>query len=256
MNRVLVEQQGRVLHLINNAPEKRNALDYDYYDGIIAALEAAGDDVGAVVLSGSGGFFCAGGDLRGLKARSEKDFAGRREGVDRLHRLIRAIRACPMPVIAAVDGGAAGAGASLAAACDLIVAAEDAYVMLAYVKIGLTPDGGATWFYGRGLPPQLAAEMAITGGKMAAARLHQAGFINRIAPVAVDAALAWAAEIATGPAASMAGIKRLLAEAHSNTLEDQLDAEAVNIGHALGGAEGKEGINAFLEKRKAKYHQE
>ena len=76
MTRVLVEQSGRVLHLINNAPEKRNALDYDYYDGILAALDAAGDDVGAVVLSGANHFFCAGGDLKGLKKRSEQDFAG------------------------------------------------------------------------------------------------------------------------------------------------------------------------------------
>ena len=153
-----------------------------------------------------------------------------------------------------MDGGAAGAGASLAAACDLIVAAEDAYVMLAYVKIGLTPDGGATWTFGRGLPQQLAAEMALTGGKLPAARLHQAGFINRLAPVAVDAALDWAAEIAAGPTGSMAGIKRLLGEAQTNSLEDQFEAEALSIGDALGGAEGKEGINAFLEKRKAKYH--
>ncbi|MGB0410098.1 MAG: oxepin-CoA hydrolase, alternative type [Pikeienuella sp.] len=254
MTRVLTERHGRVLHLINNAPDKRNALDFDYYDAVIAALDAAGDDIGAVVLSGAGHFFCAGGDLKGLKARSEKDFAGRREGVDRLHGLIRAIRACPKPVIAAVDGGAAGAGASLAAACDLIVAAEDAYVILAYVKIGLTPDGGATWFYGRGLPPQLTAEMAITGGKMPAARLYQAGFINRIAPVAVDAALEWAAEIANGAPHSMAAIKGLLGQAQTNSLEEQLEAEAQGIGTALGGAEGKEGINAFLEKRKANFH--
>lgn len=254
MTRVLTERHGRVLHLVNNAPEKRNALDYDYYDGVIAALDAAGDDVGAVVLSGANRFFCAGGDLKGLKKRSELDFAGRRSGVDRLHGMIRAVRAFPKPVIAAVDGGAAGAGASLAAACDLIVAAEDAYVMLAYVKIGLTPDGGATWTFGRGLPTQLAAEMALTGGKLSAARLHQAGFVNRLAPVAVDAALDWAAEIAAGPAASMAGIKRLLSEAQTNTLEEQFEAEALSIGEALGGAEGKEGINAFLEKRKAKFH--
>lgn len=254
MTRVLVEQQGRVLHLINNAPEKRNALDYDYYDSILAALDAAGDDVGVVVLSGANHFFCAGGDLKGLKKRSEQDFAGRRFGVDRLHGMIRAIRAFPKPVIAAVDGGAAGAGASLAAACDLIVAAEDAYVMLAYVKIGLTPDGGATWTFGRGLPAQLAAEMALTGGKLPAARLHQAGFINRLAPVAVDAALEWAAEIAKGPSGSMAAIKKLLSEAQTNSLDEQFEAEALNIGAALGGDEGKEGINAFLEKRKAQFH--
>lgn len=255
MTRVLTRREGRVLHLVNNAPEQRNAFGMDFYDGMIPAIEGAGadDGVGAVVISGAGGFFCAGGDVKRLAEAHRHDFAERRAGVDRLHEMIRAIRACPRPVIAAVEGGAAGAGASLAAACDLIVAGRDAYFMLAYVKIGITPDGGATWSFARALPRQFAAEMALTGGRVTAERLHGLGMVNRLAEDAVAEAMAWAAELAEGPAASMAAIKALIVAAEEAGLEAQLEAEAVGIATALGGPEGIEGAKAFLEKRKAKF---
>lgn len=256
MSRVLIERAGRVLHLINNAPHQRNAFGMDFYDAMIPALEEAASDegVGAVVVSGTGGFFCAGGDVKRLAVAHQHDFATRREGVDRLHVMMRAIRACPKPVIAAVEGGAAGAGASLAAACDLIVAGRGAYFMLAYVKIGITPDGGATWSFARALPRQFATEMALTGGRIPAERLYELGVVNRLSDAPVDDGLAWAAELAEGPAASMAAIKRLIGDAEEAAFEAQLEAEAMSIATALGGSEGIEGANAFLEKRKAKFH--
>ncbi|MGB0506134.1 MAG: oxepin-CoA hydrolase, alternative type [Pikeienuella sp.] len=250
MSRLIVEQIGRVLHLINNDPGARNAMSIELYDLMIEAIEGVSDDVGAVVVSGAGGFFCAGGDVRRLAVAHKLPFDERRQGVDRLHDLIRAVRACPKPVIAAVEGGAAGAGASLAAACDLIVAAPDAYFMLAYVKIGLTPDGAATWSFARALPRQLATEMALTGGKMPASRLHEAGMVNRLADDTVPDALAWAAKLASGPSDSMASIKSLIGEAEERSLEDQLEAEATSIATAMANDEGKEGAMAFLEKRK------
>ncbi|MFV0473574.1 MAG: oxepin-CoA hydrolase, alternative type [Pikeienuella sp.] len=255
MSRILTRQEGRVLHVVNNLPEQRNALGHDVYDGLFAALDAAArPDIGAVVLSGAGGFFCAGGDVRRLAVAHKVDYAERRVGVDQLNRLIHAMRACPRPIIAAVEGGAAGAGASLAAACDLIVAGADAYFMLAYVKIGVTPDGGATWTFARDLPRQFATEMALTGGRVPAARLHQLGMVNRLADDPVAEALAWAAELARGPAEAMAGIKRLISAAEETTLADQLEAEADSIARALGAPEGIEGANAFLEKRRANFH--
>lgn len=254
MSRVLSHREGRVLHLVNNAPEKRNAFGMDFYEGMIPAIEsAAAADVGAVVISGADGFFCAGGDVKRLAVAHELPPAERREGVDRLNELILAIRACPRPVIAAVEGGAAGAGASLAAACDLIVAEPTAYFMLAYVKIGITPDGGATSFFTRALPRHFAAEMALTGGRVPAARLHQLGLINRIEGEPVPAALAWAAELAEGPAGAMASIKRLISDAEDASLEAQLEAEAAGIAEALGAPEGIEGAAAFVEKRKADF---
>lgn len=255
MSRVLVHREGRVLHLVNNAPEQRNAFGMDFYDEMIPAIESAGaDDIGAVVISGAGGFFCAGGDVKRLAVAHQLPFEERRKGVDRLHALIGAIRACPRPVIAAVEGGAAGAGASLAAASDLIVAAPGAYFMLAYVKIGITPDGGATWSFARALPRQFVTEMALTGGRVGAERMHQLGVVNRLSEAPVADALSWAAEIAAGPSASIAAIKGLIGAAEQDSFDAQLEAEAVGIATALGGPEGIEGAGAFLEKRKADFH--
>lgn len=252
MTRVLIKREGRVLHLVNNAPEQRNAFGMDFYDAMIPAIESASaEDVGAVVISGAGGFFCAGGDVKRLAVAHKEPFEERRKGVDRLHEMMRAIRACPRPIIAAVEGGAAGAGASLAAACDLIVAGRDAYFMLAYVKIGITPDGGATWSFARALPRQFATEMALTGGRVPAERLHQLGMVNRLSDDPLADAMAWAAELAEGPAASMASIKKLVGAAEEAAFEAQLEAEALSIAEALGGDEGKEGASAFLQKRKA-----
>jgi enoyl-CoA hydratase/carnithine racemase len=252
--KLILERRGRVLVATNNDPATRNALSWDFYDGFRKAVEAASadDGIGAIVLTGAGGFFCSGGNVKGLKERSTGDLAARRSAVDKLHAMILAMRACPKPIVAAVEGGAAGAGASLAAACDLVVAARDAYVSVAYIKIGLTPDGGATAFLSAALPRQLVSEMVFTGDRIPAERLHGLGMINRLtAPgEALQTALDLAARLADGPAAALAEAKRLIGAARSNPLEQQLDLEADGIARAMGGPEGVEGITAFLEKRK------
>ena len=252
--RLGLERHGRVLMAMNNDPKTRNALSWDFYDGFRQAVEEAGRDpgIGAIVLTGAGGFFCSGGNVNGLKERSEADYETRRSSVNRLHEMILAMRACPKPIIAAVDGGAAGAGASIMAACDLIVAARDAYVSVAYVRIGLTPDGGATAFFGAALPRQLVSEMVFTGDRVPVERLHACGMINRLAEPngALDAAVAWAAEIAAQPSQAIANGKRLIESARMNTLPVQLEAEADGIAEAMGGPEGREGIGAFLAKRR------
>ena len=256
MSRVLIERHGRVTHLINNAPLQRNAFGPDFYDAMIPALtDAAADEgVGAVVISGAEGFFCAGGNVRRLATLKDKTFEERRAGPDRLHEMMRLIRDCPKPVIAAVEGGAAGAGASLAAMCDLIVAEPGAYFMLAYVKIGVVPDGGATWSFAQALPRQLVTEMALTGGRVPATRMHELGFVNRLSETALADALAWAAELAEGPSGAMAAIKGLVRDAEEVSLEDQFEAEAAGIANALASPDGVEGTTAFVEKRKPKFH--
>lgn len=252
--RILLQRHGRVLKAVNNDPKTRNALGWDFYDGFRQAVERAGADpeIGAIVLTGAGGFFCSGGNINGLKERAGADHATRRRSVDKLHDMILAMRACPKPIIAAVDGGAAGAGASIMAACDLIVAARDAYVSVAYIRIGLTPDGGATAFFGAALPRQLVSEMVFTGDRIPAERLHAAGMVNRLAEpgAALDLAMEWAAEIAEQPSRALANGKRLIETARVNSLEAQLDAEADGIAGALAGPEGREGIDAFLAKRR------
>lgn len=252
--RVVVERHGRVLKAINNDPKTLNALGPAFYDGFRAVIEEAGRDpgIGAIVLTGAGGFFCSGGNINGLKERAAADYEARRSSVDRLHAMILAMRACPKPIIAAVDGGAAGAGASIMAACDLIVAARDAYASVAYIRIGLTPDGGATAFFGAALPRQLVSEMVFTGDRIPAARLHECGLVNRLAEPggALAAAMEWAAEIAARPSAALANGKRLIESARTNSLEAQLEAEGDAVARAIGGPEGREGIEAFLAKRR------
>jgi enoyl-CoA hydratase/carnithine racemase len=254
MEKLILERKGRVLVAINNDPATLNSLSWDFYDGFREAVEAASTEpeIGAIVVTGAQGFFCSGGNVNGLQERSQADYLTRRSSVDKLHSMILAMRACPKPIIAAVDGGAAGAGASLAAACDLVVAARDAYFSVAYVKIGLTPDGGATAFLGTALPRQLMAEMVFTGDRIPVERLYTLGMINRLTEPgqSLAVALEMAGRLADGPAAAMAVGKRLIDQARFNTLKDQLNHEADGIATALGGAEGREGISAFLEKRK------
>lgn len=255
--KLILERRGRALVATNNDPATRNALSWDFYDGFRETVEAAGADegIGAIVLTGAEGFFCSGGNVHGLKQRSQADFATRRSSVDKLHRMILAMRACPKPIIAAVEGGAAGAGASLAAACDMVIAAKDAYMSVAYIKIGLTPDGGATAFLGSALPRQLLSEMVFTGDRIPVERLYQCGLINRLTEPggALDEAIALAERLANGPAQALGVAKRLIDSARLNDLKSQLDLEAEGIATALGGAEGQEGIDAFLAKRKPNF---
>ncbi|MEM7745680.1 MAG: enoyl-CoA hydratase family protein [Pseudomonadota bacterium] len=252
-DRILVERHGRVLKVVNNDPKTKNALSWDFYDGFRKVVEEASADsgVGVIVLTGAGGFFCSGGNINGLKERSQADYDTRRSSVDKLHDMIHAMRNCPKPIVAAVDGGAAGAGASIMAACDLIVGARDAYASVAYIKIGMTPDGGSTAFLGTALPRQTISEMVFTGDRIPLERLHQLGVVNRLTDPggALDAAMDWAAQIAEMPTRALAKGKALINSARLADLKEQLDAEADGIAEALGGVEGAEGINAFLEKR-------
>ena len=256
-DKLSLERRGPVLVATINDPATRNSLGWDFYEPFCKAVEDATHDaeIRAIVLTGAGAFFSSGGNVNSLKERSEADYSARRSGVDRLHAMILAMRNCPKPIVAAVEGGAAGAGASVAMACDMIVAAKGAYLSVAYVRIGLTPDGGATAFLGAALPRQLVAEMVMTGDRIPVERLHALGLINRVVEpsAAVEAALDLANRLAEGPARAIGNAKRLIDRAQSNTLEDQLEAEAEAIAGALGGPEGQEGITAFMERRKANF---
>ncbi|MEO0821423.1 MAG: enoyl-CoA hydratase family protein [Pseudomonadota bacterium] len=247
---------GPVLTVTNRDPATRNAISWDFYEGFREICETApADGTRAIVLTGAAGFFCSGGNVSGLKARSEADLPTRRASVEKLHAMIRAMRACPCPIIAAVEGGAAGAGASLALAADLMVAARGAYLSIAYVRIGLTPDGGATALLARALPRALASEMVMTGDRIGMERLHALGLVNRLTDPgdALREAEEWAAMLAAGPPSALARGKALLRASYGDGFDAQLDREAEAIAKALGGAEAREGIAAFLEKRKARW---
>ncbi|WP_315128715.1 oxepin-CoA hydrolase, alternative type [Comamonas antarctica] len=256
---LLSRREGAVLVLSNNNPAARNALSPAFYQALTQALADASSDstVGAIVLTGEGGHFCAGGDLRQLVKRRELSLPERREKIEGLHDLIRAVRACPKPVIAAVEGAAAGAGVSLALACDMVVAARNAVFSVAYVKIGLTPDGGATALLAQFLSRQVLTELCLTGERISGERLHALGAVNRLAEsgAALAEAIALAQQLATGPDVAMAHIKALCHAAYDNTLEQQLDAEREFMVQAQASEESREGMAAFLEKRSPDYTQ-
>ncbi|SDM72958.1 Enoyl-CoA hydratase/carnithine racemase [Oryzisolibacter propanilivorax] len=254
---LIQRRDGAVLVLSNHNPQARNALTPAFYQGLTEALHAAAEDasIGAIVLTGEGGHFCSGGDLRQIATRRELPIAARRRRLEGLHNLVRALRDCPKPVIVAVEGAATGAGLSLALAGDLLVAARNAVFSVAYVKVGLTPDGGATALLGQVLPRQLLTELCLTGQPLSGERMHQLGVANRLAEPgqALEQALELARQIARGPELAMARIKHLCRAAPENTLEQQLELEALYMPLSQDTEESREGIAAFLDKRPADF---
>ncbi len=250
-------RRDATLILTLSNPGARNALHPDMYAAAIETLTTAerDDTVRVVVLTGADNFFCAGGNLNRLLENRALDKSVQADSIDQLHGWIEALRACPKPVIAAVEGAAAGAGFSLALACDLIVAGASAKFVMAYVKVGLTPDGGGSWFLSRALPRQLASEILIEGKPVLAPRLQALGLVNRVVPdgTVLDAALAWADELAQLSPHAMEGIKGLVADADGNSLAQHFEAEKRSFVESLHHRDGQEGISAFLEKRKPNY---
>lgn len=250
-------RRDNTLILTISNPGARNALHPDMYAAAIETLTTAerDDSVRAVVLTGAAGFFCSGGNLNRLLENRSKDPSVQARSIDQLNGWIEAIRDCPKPVIAAVEGVAAGAGFSLALACDLIVSGASTRFVMAYVKVGLTPDGGGSWFITRALPRQLAAEILMGGQPLEARRLHELGLVNRLAAdgTALDSALAWADEFAQMSPNALERIKSLTHEAQVNGLAAHVEAEKRHFVESLHHRDGLEGISAFLEKRKPQY---
>ena len=253
MRRARLDDRGDRLVVVNMNAARRGALSPDLYQTIIRAVEqAAQPRIRAVILASEGGYFCAGGDLNVLIDRRRMTEDERRNQIEKLHDCTRAIRACPVPVIAAVEGGAAGAGLSLALACDLIVAAEDAKFTAAYVKAGLVPDGGLTAALARSLPRPLAMEMCLLGRPVEAARMAALGAVNLLVEKAGAEAAAHelADALAQGPREAQGRIRALVASAYDSAEAEQLGRERDAMARAIGGEEAAEGIAAFLEKRK------
>ena len=255
--RLLSQRQGRVLLLTISNPSLRNAMSPDLYPAAVAAFREASADagIGAIVLAGEGEHFCGGGNLNRLLAQRDLPPETQARHLDALHDWVVAMRQCPKPVIAAVEGAAAGGGFSVCLGCDLIVAAEDAKFVMSYVKIGLSPDGGGSAALAYALAPQSALEILLDGSTVTAARLHALGVVNRVVASgkAVEESLAWAKRLADGPAASQARIKRLVYAARDHEHREHLDAERDAFLESLYGPECGEGIAAFLEKRKARF---
>lgn len=257
MTAVRTELSGRVLLVTLDDPATRNAIGPDVNPLVTAAMERAASDaaVRAVVLTGAGGYFSSGGNVDALKRTLAMSPAERTGVTDRLAAMIESVRGCPKPVVAAVEGGAAGIGFALVLACDLVVAAEDARFVAAQVRVGLTPDGGLSRFLLDAMPHQLAAAICLAGRAVDAARLVDFGLVtDLVAPdEALPSALALAKMLSEGPPRAVGRIKSLLLEARQGTLRDSLEREAATINAARADPEAAEGLAAFLEKRKARF---
>ena len=249
--------EGRTMVLTISNPEHRNALGPEMYAAGVEALNFAetNADVRCVVLTGEGSTFCAGGNLQRLQANRQKPPEVQAQSIEGLHNWVEAIRTFPKPVIAAVEGPAAGAGFSLALACDLIVAARNAVFVMAYSSVALSPDGGGSWSLAHALPRQLVNELLMAGERIGAQRLHELGVVNRLcdAGQALGTALAWADQLGQRAPNVMTSIKELVSDAGANDLPTHLAAErdhfVKNLHHPNGGI----GIAAFLNKQVPKY---
>ena len=256
---VKYELQENVATVTMNRPEALNALSLSLSKDLLAAIEKAiADQARAVILTGEGRAFCSGGDLREMQTMWQKE--GRieaflEEPLKALHDVILLIRETPIPFIAAVQGVCAGAGTNFALACDLVLAAENATFNEAFVRIGLSPDCGGSFFLPRAVGEKLAAEMFMTGGTIDASRAAQIGMINRVvSPESLmPETLAMAKKLAQAPTGSIGRIKQMLNASFSNDLSQQLDLEHKLQIESGKGNDFKEGVTAFFEKRQPNF---
>jgi len=252
--------EGAVRTITIDRPDRRNALDTPSMRELRLALEAAALDpsVRAVVLTGAGGAFCAGGDVATME---EHRASGRL--AELFHELtgeqelsVRAVVGMEKPVVAALPGVAAGGGLSLALAADWRVAAEEAVLVPAFPGLGAVPDGGLTYFLPHFLGIGLAQELLFTNAKVPAARARELGLVHEVCPAGELAAraAARARELADGPTFAYGRTKHLLESAFHESLASQMVLERRGAVEAAQGTELPEGIRAFREKRKPKFH--
>ena len=247
---------GAELRIELNRPDRMNAWDKQLGSDLLAAIElAAGDDgVRAVTITGAGRAFSSGADLRaGFDPTPEGHPDVGTTLRERYHPIITGVRRMPKPVLAAVNGPAVGIGCSLALACDIVLAAESAYFLLAFVNIGLVPDGGSSVFVPARAGAGRAAEMALLGERVPAATGRAWGLVDRLVSDDSFAAEtdALAERLATGPTRAYAGAKQQLNARVYAGLDEQLELEASQQQQMAASADFREGVQAFLEKRAA-----
>ena len=249
--------EGQTLILTISNPEFKNSLGPEIYAAGIEALNAAetNPEIRSVIITGEGNVFCAGGNLQRLLANRKLTKDVQAQSIDSLHNFIDTIHTYPKPIIAAVEGAAAGAGFSLALACDFCVAADNAVFVMSYSTVGLSPDGGGSWALGRALPRQLANELLMCGERVSAQRLHGLGLVNRVCSSgsALSGALALAERLNARAPNILASIKELLNDVPSRSLSQHLPDERDQFVRNLHHANGGEGIDAFLSKRTPHY---
>lgn len=238
-------------------PEKRNAVDPEFAFRLHELAEhcAADQQIRCVVLTGSGKFFCVGGDIDAFSATGEDAEAAVGALAHSFHAGIRRLATMEKPLVTAINGPAAGAGLSLAILGDIALAAASAHFTSAYSAVGLTPDGGASWWLPRLIGMRRALEMLFTNRRIGAEEAAQFGLVTRV--VTDDALRAEASTVASalakGPIRALARCRALLMESATADLSAQLEREAASIAESAGAAEGREGVAAFLAKRPPRF---
>ncbi|MEL0019228.1 MAG: enoyl-CoA hydratase [Rickettsiales bacterium] len=257
---LLVDVTEGVATLTMNRPDARNALSLEMRSGMHEFLDKHefDDSVRCVIIKGAGDHFMAGGDVKSFAqmAKEQSPEELRTHFLHRIHDLhgfVSAMRRFPKPIIASVRGAAAGAGVSLAAACDLIIASEDAFFTLAYCHIGISPDGSATYSLPRMVGVKKAMEMVLLGDRLDAEAMAAAGLVNKVVPAAAldEETAKLAGRLAKGPTRAYSHAKRLMYASINNQLEHQLQLEAEAFADCAGSEDFREGVSAFVEKRKA-----
>jgi 2-(1,2-epoxy-1,2-dihydrophenyl)acetyl-CoA isomerase len=255
---VQTERRGAVTTITLDRPQAMNAVNLELGNDLLRALTEAADDdtVRAVLLTGNGRAFSSGADLRSGFEPTESGHPNVQKAlVERFHPIILALRQMPKPAIAAVNGAAAGIGCSFALACDLVVAAESSYFLLAFVNIGLVPDGGSSVLIPERIGFARAAELAMLGERLPARKALEWGLINRVVSdeTLMSEAAALADRLANGPTRSYAGTKRQLNAWQFSRIEDQLALEASLQQEMASSRDFMEGVAAFVEKREPRF---
>lgn len=252
---LLIEKAGPVLTLTLNRPESLNAFSADMLLGITEALNKAknDDDIQVIVLAGSGRSFCAGGDVKSMGQASGGIHTYKFVGV--LNELILTMKEIEKPIIASVQGYAAGAGCNLALACDLIVAAQDSKFALSFSQVGLVSDGGGSYILPKLVGPHLAKQFFFTAEPIPAERLYQLGGINFLVPKEnlQEETMKFALKLAAGPGMSYGKLKKLVDESFTSTLAEMLEKERSLQAIMSQTEDHKEGAAAFREKRKPEF---
>ena len=250
--------QGGVAFITLSRPERLNALDRPMMRALAAAAidASTNPDVRAVLVTGDGRAFCAGGDVKamatgGMFEEGESPLVGGMNGAAELHRAVGELYRMPKPVIAAVNGPALGAGVGLALSADVVWASESSTFGLAYMGIGLSPDGGTTFFVPRIVGARRAAELFMTNRKLTSAEALTMGFCSRVLPDSelLPAATALANQLAQGPTRAYAELKTLLRNTLQNGFETQTEDERYGVPRSVQTDDFFEGIMAFAERR-------
>jgi 2-(1,2-epoxy-1,2-dihydrophenyl)acetyl-CoA isomerase len=257
-DRIVVERDGSIGWVRINRPERLNAFEGTMRDDLGAALGALESDpeIQCVIITGTGRAFSTGGDVRVMSELIEAQDIVKFESLVRAGaEVVRRIETMTKPVIAAVNGPAAGAGACLALACDLRVASETASIGFTFTRVGLHPDWGGSYFLPRMIGMGLAAELIYTGGMLNAERAERLGIFNRVVPPAQLEAVArsLAGQIAAAPVGVVADVKQSLRRSMTSSLSDMLSLEIEAQLRAFRSPDMREGITAFVEKRSPRF---